>query len=614
MADDAVLLDGDIATNAGVVDGDSVTVDPAELRPLSSVALRFEAAGAPDPGSLRDSLVDMALSDGDVLTLATPAGGTLRAEVAACRPANAGLVGDAARCVVAETPDPDDERRWGVRAHVAEAMQSVAGPLLRPEAAARLGLVQPRGWLLSGASGSGRIRMARSLAARAGARFLSLPATEIGDAPFGDGGAMLRTVFDAAIAHAPAILLIEEIDALATSGRRRRAAAAELITLIDGLAPDARVVVLATTSDPARLDPALRRPGRFQREIVLAPPGRRHRRDILVAGLCDTQCDPDLDLEALTDATDGFTAGEIMQLLRDAALAAFDRVCCAEYAEARSAVDDIVLTQADVDQALSDIRPHSVAGGAEPAAMPWADLRGLDVAKAALDRAVLRPRRTPELGRRLGARPARGILLVGPPGCGKTLLINALSKEAGLRRVTVTPADFLALDATDAAQMIADRFDAARQDAGTLLVFDAIDSLAPRHPECIRYLVDGIDRLEDGGVVAVTAHSVEGLDPALLRSGRIDVTVACPMPDSAARAAILAHHLAGRPLARGRSAGGRRRYRGHVWRGSRFTRRRRSPERAVPRGVRQRASRRCAPHARRYRRRDPGVAGYAGAA
>ena len=366
--------------------------------------------------------------------------------------------------------------------------------------------------------------------------------------------------------RAPSIVFIDEIDAIAPrrdalSGEKQveRRVVAQLLTLLDGLADRGRVVVMAATNLPDSLDPALRRPGRFDREIVFKAPSAAERREILAVHLARAPLHDDVSLEYLANATHGYVGADLAALAREAAVAALARSVAAAGGEERVRIDELVITAADLDHGLLVTGPSALRGAdASPNPTRWEDVGGASAVREALERAVLWPTQHRAAYRSLGLTPARGVLMVGPPGTGKTLAAAVLATEAQMNFLPVRAPRLLSQYFGEAERAVAELFATARATAPTLLFFDELDALAPRRTgkdpvldRIVAQLLTEFDGLKDdaGVVVLAATNRASAIDPALTRPGRFDAVVPFPLPDEAGRSEILAIHLRGRRFA-----------------------------------------------------------------
>jgi transitional endoplasmic reticulum ATPase len=563
-----IALDGMARGNAGAAIGEMVTVGSAGPLPRATELVLAGAADLPPLLALGRALDGLPLAVGDTLRLPLPGGRDAALAVRALAPGSPALAEAATRIrLEGGAPPATDSVRYedlGGLARVVERVREVVElPLRNREAFARLGIAPPRGVLLVGPPGTGKTMIARAVATESRASFHALAGPEIMDRYYGASEGALREAFAAARKSAPAILFIDEIDAIAPrrealSGEKQveRRVVAQLLTLMDGLGARGELVVLAATNLADSLDPALRRPGRFDREIRVDPPDAAGRREILAVHSRAMPLAADVDLGALAGATPGHVGADLAALCREAGIAALRRAG----ALAGAAVPaDLTVTASDFAEAQRGVVPSALrethqdlpAGG-------FAEVAGQEALRAALERAILLPLREPGAFARMGLRPPRGVLLAGPPGTGKTLIARALAAEAGISFIGTRAADLLSpwQGGTEAA--LRRLFDRARSTRPCLVFFDEIDALAPRRgaeapaseARLVASLLTELDGIADppGVVVLGATNRPEAMDPALLRPGRFDLILRLGAPDLEARRAILGLHAGRMPL------------------------------------------------------------------
>ncbi len=446
-------------------------------------------------------------------------------------------------------------------------------PLRFPEVFDRLGIDPPRGVLLYGSPGCGKTLIARAVANETAAHFLHINGPEIIHKFYGESEANLRRVFEEAQAHAPSIIFLDEIDAIApkrteVQGEVEKRVVAQLLALMDGLKTRGQVIVIGATNIQQNLDPALRRPGRFDREIEIGIPDRTGRREILDIHTRGMPLAADVDPDHLAAATHGFVGADMEALAREAAMAALRRLmptidlAAAELPYERLA--ELEVTMGDFLDALREIEPSAMREVfTEVADVSWDDIGGMEEAKTALREAVEWPLLHPAVLARVGAQPAKGILLTGAPGSGKTLLAKAAARESGVNFISVKGPELLSKWVGESEKGVREVFKKARQAAPCIVFIDEIDALAPRRgggggeshvtERVVSQLLTELDGIEElRGVVTLAAtNRSDILDPALLRPGRFDVEIDVPLPDQAARRAILSVHTRNRPFAAG---------------------------------------------------------------
>jgi transitional endoplasmic reticulum ATPase len=461
----------------------------------------------------------------------------------------------------------------GMSDTIRQLREMVELPLRYPELFTRLGVAPPKGVLLHGPPGTGKTRLAQAVANESEANFFSINGPEIMGSGYGESEKALREIFDQATKAAPAIVFIDEIDSIAPKrsqvhGEAEKRLVAQLLTLMDGLTSRAHVVVIAATNRPEAIDEALRRPGRFDREIVIGVPDESGRREILAIHTRGMPLGEGVDLKELARTTHGFVGADLAALTREAAIEAVRRIMPKIDLEARTipleVLESLSVVRDDFLEALKRVQPSAMREVmVQVPNIGWADIGGLDEAQLKLREGIELPLKTPEAFHKLGIRPAKGFLLYGPPGTGKTLLAKAVAKEAEANFISIKSSDLLSKWYGESEQQIARLFARARQVAPCVIFIDEIDSLVPARgsggglgePQVTARVVntilaemDGMEELQS--VVLIGATNRPALvDPALLRPGRFDELVYVGTPDEAGRRHILGIHTARMPLA-----------------------------------------------------------------
>ncbi|MFZ9111475.1 MAG: AAA family ATPase [bacterium] len=458
-----------------------------------------------------------------------------------------------------------DQAIGGLGERMERIRELVELPLQKPEVFERLGIKPPTGVLLHGPPGCGKTLIARTLAKIAGVRFFSISGPEIINKYYGESEARLRKLFDQAQREAPAILFIDEIDALAPKrdqsfGDLEKRVVAQLLTLMDGLDDRGQVIIIGATNRPNALDPALRRPGRFDREIEIPVPDQQGRREILEIHTQPMPLTKGVDLNDMARRTHGFVGADLAALCREAALQALRRVL-KKTPVTQLDSGSIKVGLPDFAAAFREVEPSALRETVISVPnVKWEEVGGLSAVKSRLIEAVEWPLRYGHLFAQAGLRPSRGILLVGPPGCGKTLLAKALATESQANFVAMKGADLHSKYVGESEQRLRDIFRKARQAAPCILFFDELDAFLPARgmmgldaavSERIlaQFLVemDGIEELK-GVLVLGATNRVDRLDEAILRPGRFDEIVKFAPPDSMEREEILKIHLKQKPL------------------------------------------------------------------
>src|SRR6266581_2656468 len=443
-------------------------------------------------------------------------------------------------------------------------------PLKYPAVFDRLGVEPPKGVLLYGPPGTGKTLIARVVASETNAAFFVINGPEILNKLYGESESRLRSVFQEAQRKAPSIIFIDELDALApkrseTNGELERRIVGQLLALMDGIASRGQVLLIGATNQPNSLDPALRRPGRFDREISLHVPDLRGRMEILGIHCRDAALAADIDFARLAQLTPGFVGADLEALCREAAMIALRRVLPhIDYERGYIPYETLVnlnITMADFQAALREIEPSTTREVyVEVSETSWDDIGGLTKAKATLTEGVEWPIRFPELYESAKIEAPRGVLLSGPPGTGKTLLARALANQCEASFISIKGPELLSKWIGESEKGIREVFRRAKQAAPCIVFFDEIDALAPHRggdidghvgDRVIAQLLTEMDGVEgrEGVIVVAATNRPELIDTALLRPGRFDLVVELAHPNEIERRAIFAIHTKGRPLA-----------------------------------------------------------------
>ena len=451
----------------------------------------------------------------------------------------------------------------GLSEVVKELKELIAIPLKRPDLLVKLGLEPTHGVLLVGPPGTGKTLTARALAEELGVNYIALVGPEVISKYYGEAEQRLRGIFEKAAKNAPCIIFIDEIDSLApdrgaVEGEVEKRLVAQLLSLMDGFSHNQGVIVLAATNRPDHLDPALRRPGRFDREIQFRIPDSSGRKEILQVLTRAMPLDDTVDLDFISDRTVGFVGADLKAVCQKAAYTALRRQVPSL---AMSIPDTITVNQSDFLQALKEIKPAVLRSmEVEVPHVEWEDIGGLETIKQTLRESVEGALLYPELYSQTKARAPKGILLWGPPGTGKTLLAKAVASQARANFIGINGPDLLTRWVGASEQAVRELFAKARQADPCVIFIDEIDTLAPARGtysgdsgvtnRVVGQLLTELDGLESGANILVigATNRPDALDPALLRAGRLDLQLKVDLPNLDSRLKILQVYNQGRPL------------------------------------------------------------------
>ncbi len=471
-----------------------------------------------------------------------------------------------------EKPGVTYEDIGGLQKETQRIREMIELPLKYPELFERLGIEPPKGVLLHGPPGCGKTLIARAVANGTSAYFTHISGPEIMGKFYGESEGRLRKVFEEAQAHAPAILFIDELDAIAPKREEMRGdqqverrVVAQLLSLMDGLESRGQVIVIGATNVPNMLDPALRRPGRFDREIALAVPDRKGRLEILEVHTRGMPLAQAVDLEKLAELTHGFVGADLEALCREAAMTVVRRIMPGIELDADTLpyelLSQLEVRMDDFLEALKDVEPSAIREVfTEVPDVRWEDVGGLEEAKRVLMETIVWPLKYSEIFKQANTVPAKGILLTGPPGSGKTLLAKAVASQSGVNFISVKGPALLSKWVGESERAIREVFKKARQASPCIIFFDELDAIAPLRGSAAdshvtervisQFLteLDGIEELK-GVVVLAATNRPDIIDPALLRPGRFDFRLELPLPDEKERLEVFSIHTRGKPLA-----------------------------------------------------------------
>ena len=578
---DLLRVDGFTRKNAGVAMNEYVIVRAAKVKPAMSITLapvdmRLNV-DEDFTNFVKNRLMERTLVEGDT-TLVMMLGHAIPFTTTKTRPHGIVKVTAETKLTILNEPAPEGkglprttyEDVGGLHEEIQRVREMVELPLRHPELFQRLGIEPPKGVLLHGPPGCGKTLLARAVANESEANFFSINGPEIMSKFYGESEARLREIFQQAQQNAPSIIFIDELDAIApkreeVTGEVERRVVAQLLALMDGLSGRGNVIVIGATNRPSALDPALRRPGRFDREIEIGVPDKQGRYEIIQIHTRGMPLAEDVDLKKLAEMSHGYTGADLSSLGRETAMKALRRylpqIDLEEERVPPSVLDKMQVTMEDFLNAYKEITPTAMREVyIEIPTIHWEDIGGLEEVKEDLREAVEWPLKTPEIFDRLGIKPPKGILLYGPPGCGKTLLAKAVATESAANFITIKGPEVFSKWVGESEKAIREVFRKARMAAPAVVFFDEIDSLVPRRglgfsdsgvsERVISQLLtemDGVVSLEDVVIVAAT-NRPDMVDPAVLRPGRFDRLIYVPEPDEKSKLQIFKIYTKNMPL------------------------------------------------------------------
>jgi len=576
-----IQIDGLIRANAQVQVGDTVQIRKVPRQTATTVILYLLEANCPLPREAELEHFGKVLQGypvflGDKINIPLFGGRDRFFRVEATSPSGPVIINPQTNFVL-QKPDylvngaaqVSYEDIGGLDKELRLVREMVELPLRYAEVFERLGIEVPKGVLLYGSPGTGKTLIARAIASEVKLHFIKVNGPEIIHKFYGESEAKLREIFEEAASQAPSVIFIDEIDAIAPKradvlGDVEKRVVAQLLALMDGMVPRGHVVVIGATNIPEKIDPALRRPGRFDREITLPVPNAEGRRAILKIHSRRMPLAPDVNLERLAQVTHGFVGADLQALCKEAGMVAFRRylqVLGGGNPEAfLNTSENLQITSEDFLTALREIEPSATREFfMERPTVRWEDVGGLKEIKAALISVVDWPSRYPELFDEGRLSPSRGILFTGPSGTGKTLMAKALANKTGLNFIPISAPILFSKWLGESEKALHEIFKKAKQSAPCILFFDEIDALVARRgagsevgaPERVAsQFFNELDTLSDLSEVIIlgATNRKDLLDPALMRAGRLDFVLPFPVPDEAARLEILKIHTKDRPL------------------------------------------------------------------
>jgi transitional endoplasmic reticulum ATPase len=581
-----VQLDGLSRQNAGAGIDEKIELTPMPAKPAESVTLAPTTTRPTERdlkyiGSLLDGL---AVVSGDVIRASLFGSRSADFVVEKAQPAGPVVIGPSTRLFVssqggaaASKSGAKDERGervsyediGGLKPQLQRIREMIELPLRYPEVFERLGIDPPKGVLLHGPPGCGKTLIARAIAHETDAKFFTISGPEVIHKFYGESEAHLRKIWDEATRQGPSIIFLDEIDSIApkrenTQGEVEKRVVAQLLALMDGLNKRANVIVIAATNLPNNIDPALRRPGRFDREITIPIPDRAARRHILDIHSRGMPLSEDVSLDQLADITHGYVGADLEALCREAAMACLRTIMHQiDFTQASIPYQTLSTLQVTMDHfrtAFAEIEPSAVREVfVETPNVRWTDIGGLEETKTRLIEAVEWPIKHADVFRRAGVKPPKGILLVGPPGVGKTMLAKAVAAQAQANFISVKGPELVSKFVGDSEKGVREIFRKARRASPCVIFFDEIDALIPRRGGAdatgvanrvlSQFLseMDGVEELKDVLVLGAT-NRLDMLDEAVVRPGRFDQIIEIGAPDEPSRVAIYRVHLGNKPL------------------------------------------------------------------
>ena len=586
-----IRIDGLVRRNVGVSLGDKVEVRKAEvlqaervtIAPIISEGHKI-SFGQGIENFVKRGLLKRPLNKGDVVIVPGIAlmGGALPFMVINTAPKGVVQINDDTIVEMKEepvregevlTPTVTYEDIGGLKEELMKVREMIELPLKHAELFERLGIDPPKGVLLYGPPGTGKTLIAKAVANEAGANFYSIQGPEIMSKYYGQSEERLREKFEEAQKNAPSVLFIDELDSIApkreeVTGEVERRVVAQLLTLMDGLSGRGQVIVIGATNRDEAIDPALRRPGRFDREIEIGVPDRNGRKEVLQIhsrGMPIEGAEEERDhlLSELSDVTHGFVGADLAALAREAAMKALRRYLPdidLEKPIPAETLEKMRVLPEDFKNALKEVEPSAMREVlVEIPKVNWTDVGGLADVKLKLREAVEMPLKDPEAFKRMGIKPPRGILLYGPPGSGKTLLAKAVANESEANFISIKGPEVMSKWVGESEKAVRTIFKKAKQVAPCIVFLDELDAIAHRRgydndsgvsERVVNQLLTSMDGLEslEGVVVVGATNRPDMVDPALLRTGRFDRILLVPAPDRTARLEILKVHTKGMPL------------------------------------------------------------------
>jgi transitional endoplasmic reticulum ATPase len=579
-----IKIDGVVRHNSGTSIDDSAFIE--KINVLSCNTINFSPIIDKDKkinlskdieGIIKDKLLNLNLFEKNIvkvpgIPILTDDGyRDLQLIVNKTIPKNAVRITENTKIIISEkaedskTPSMTYDDIGGLKKEIESIREMVELPIKRPEIFKKLGISPPKGVLLYGPPGTGKTLLAKAVASETDAKFITINGPEIVSGVYGKSEENLRSIFKDAEENAPAIIFIDEIDAIAPKrenihGETEKRIVAQLLTLMDGLSSRGQVVVIAATNMPETIDPALRRPGRFDRELEINVPDKESRKEILQVHTRGMPIE-DLNLDEIVELTNGFSGADISSLCKEAALKAIKRLMPIINTESgkqlsREVLEKLIIKQRDFLDALNIVEPSALREvQVQIPSVSWKNIGGLEKQKQILKEIIEWPLKYPEKLKEMGVLVPSGVLLYGPPGTGKTLIAKAIANESAANFISIKGPEIFNKWVGESEKKIRDIFKKARQLAPAIIFFDKIDAITSSRTSnnistgvsnnVVAQLLtemDGVSKLKDIIIVGAT-NRVDIVDPAFLRPGRFDVKLEIPLPDLKSREKIIEVHL-----------------------------------------------------------------------
>ncbi len=576
-----IKVDGATRQNIGAGIGDRVSAKSVEAAPAEQITLspteKVHAEGLQE--YMAQNYLNHVFTTGDTVTLNTQMGGRIQFVITSTSPSKPVIVtegtefklGSLTKAVDASIPRVTYDDLGGLKTEVQKIREMVELPMRHPEIFEKIGVEAPKGVLLYGPPGTGKTLLAKAVAGETNANFTSLSGPEIMGKYYGESEERIREIFKQAEENSPSIVFIDEMDSIApkrdeVTGEVEKRVVSQLLTLMDGMKSRGKVVVIAATNRPDSIDPALRRPGRFDREIEIGIPDEEGRRDILSIHTRGMPIDDKVDLGEISRITHGFVGADLEVLSKEAAMRSLRRILpeidLDQERVPPEILQKIMVTGGDFRDALKEVRPSALREVlVQIPNITWDDVGGLEGLKAELQESIEWPLKHREAFEHAGVRAPRGILLHGPPGTGKTLIAKAVAKMTESNFIGIKGPELLSKWVGESEKGVREIFRKARQAAPCIIFFDEIDAMIPRRGgpgsgshvtenvvSQILTEIDGLEELQDVLVIGAT-NRLDIVDPALLRPGRFDRIIEVPKPDRAGREHVFRIHTKNKPLA-----------------------------------------------------------------